>query len=115
MERAEVVDVEVDRPAMELRIRWSDDFAGALPLVAVRLGCPCAGCRGARSAGRTAWPGPGAPHPLEVRSAEFVGAWGMSFAWNDGHEGGIFPFDTLRRWCESDSTDLDPDSGLGGS
>ncbi len=112
---AAVISIEVDRPALELRLAWDDDFSAAIPLVAVRLACPCAGCRGARGNGDVVWPGRGAPQPLEVQSAELVGAWGMSFAWNDGHEGGIYPFETLRRWGESGVTELDSDSGLAGA
>jgi len=111
----DVTSIEVDRPAMELRLEWSDGYAGAIPLTAMRLACPCAGCRGARGGGEAAWPGRNAPQPLEVTGAELVGAWGLSVAWNDGHEGGIFPFETLRRWCETGVTDLDSDSGLAGA
>lgn len=112
---AAVTSIEVDRPGMELRLAWDDDFSGAIALVAVRLACPCAGCRGTRGAGDVVWPGRSAPQPLEVVHAELVGAWGMRFEWNDGHEGGIYPFETLRRWSESGVTELDSDSGLAGA
>jgi len=115
MAAGDVTTIELDRPSMELRIAWSDGYAGSVPLVSMRLACPCAGCRGARDAGDAAWPGRGAPQPLEALGAELVGAWGLSIAWNDGHEGGIFPFETLRRWCEQGACDLDADSGLGGA
>ena len=35
-----------------------------------------------------------------VGLTELVGAWGISFTWNDGHATGIYPWDALRRWCD---------------
>jgi len=111
----EIAGIDVDRPAMQLRLRWDDGVEGALDLVAVRLACPCAACRGARDQGREPWPGPASPQPLGVSSAELVGAWGLSIRWNDGHETGIYPFEALRDWIQTGDVSLAPDSGLGGA
>jgi len=110
---AEVVDIEVDRGAMELRVRWDDGFTGALSLTAMRLACPCAGCRGSRDRGEEPWPTARSPRPLGIDHAELVGAWGLGIRWNDGHETGIYPFEAIRRWCERDHIDLPGDSGFG--
>ena len=37
---------------------------------------------------------------ISILNAELVGNWGITFAWSDGHGTGIFPFDSLREWCE---------------
>lgn len=111
----EIAAIEVDRAAMRLRLHWDDGVDGALDLVAVRLACPCAACRGARDHGAETWPGPHSPVPLGVESAELVGAWGLSIRWNDGHQTGIYPFDSLRDWVSSGRIALAPDSGLGGT
>jgi DUF971 family protein len=66
----------------------------------LRAQCPCATCRGLRDRGDDAWPQPGQPAVVSVLAAELVGNWGISFAWSDGHGTGIYPFDSLREWCE---------------
>ena len=40
-----------------------------------------------------------------ILNAELVGHWGISFAWSDGHGTGIFPFDSLREWCDQRATE----------
>lgn len=111
---SDVVGIEVDRAAMELRVRWDDGVEGSLNLVAMRMACPCAGCRGARDRGEEPWPTPRSPLPLGVDGAELVGAWGLSIRWNDGHETGIYPFEAIRRWVTAGRIELVGDSGLGG-
>lgn len=39
--------------------------------------------------------------PEDVRAKEFhpVGNYGMTIVWSDGHDTGIFSFDTLRKYC----------------
>ena len=109
----DIATIDADRAAMELRLTWTDGVGGSLGLVAIRLACPCAGCRSARDQGREPWPEPNSPTPLALTSAELVGAWGRGITWNDGHSTGIYPFEALRRWVESGTVALPPDSGLG--
>lgn len=63
----------------------------------LRLACPCATCRGLRDRGEVVWP---ADASITILSAELVGNWGVSFAWSDGHGTGIYPFESLRTWCD---------------
>ena len=109
----DVVDIAVDRPAMELRLRFDDGVAGSIALMELRLHCPCATCRAARQAGRAAWPPPGAPASLGVRDAQLVGAWGLGITWDDGHATGIYPFEALHAWIRAGHPVTTPDSGLG--
>lgn len=111
---ADITTIDIDRTTSELRLGWTDGFAGSLSLVEVRLACPCAKCRGMRERDETVWPARGAPQPLSVEGAEIVGAWGLSITWNDTHGTGIYPFEALRAWCEDGSLGLPADSGLGG-
>lgn len=100
MNDSAVVDVVIDRELGHLEISFDDGFVCRLPLDFVRQACPCAACRGQRDAGRDAWePRAGAP-ALTVNAAEFAGAWGLSIRWNDGHDTGIYPWASLRRWAE---------------
>jgi ATP-binding protein involved in chromosome partitioning len=71
----------------------------------LRRECPCATCRDYRDRGQDAWPRPDSPPEARIENAELVGGWGISFAWNDGHATGIFPFEGLRSWCERMATD----------
>ena len=93
------VDVDVDR-THGVTVTFDDGAVCRYDLVDLRRSCPCATCRNVREQGEEAWPRPGAPQPLAVVDAELVGAWGISFTWNDGHATGIYPWDALRRWCD---------------
>jgi DUF971 family protein len=95
-------------------ITFFDGHTARFDLLSLRRWCPCATCRGLRDRGEDAWPRPGSPTPLRVEDARLHGAWGLVIAWNDGHDTGIFPFESLRRWDEGDPA-FGPDSGLGGA
>ncbi len=110
---ADVVDITVDRPSMELRLTFDDGVSGSIGLVDLRLHCPCATCRVARQAGRPAWPVRSGEQVLELRDAQLVGAWGLGVVWNDGHATGIYPFSALHEWIRQGYPPLSPDSGLG--
>ena len=112
-ERFEPADVEVMK-AEGVTITFHDGHVARFDLTTLRTGCPCAQCRGLRDRGEPAWPRPGAPPELAVVDAEFHGAWGLMFTWNDGHGTGIYPFESLRRWSEG-RPPFPSDSGLGGT
>lgn len=96
-----VTNVEVDRE-IEVRLTFDDGSTCVFPLVDLRVACPCATCRGQRDAGQAPWPRAGTPERLAIVDAELVGAWGISFTWNDGHNTGIYPWASMRKWCEAD-------------
>lgn len=114
MERTEVADVTIERER-GVTVVFADGHRCSFELLELRLACPCAGCRGARDKGEQPWPTPRSPLPLSIADAQFVGAWGLSIAWNDGHATGIYPWDALRDWCERGEAHYPPDSGLGGA
>ena len=99
--RAEKLDVERDRG---LTIVFGDGRSCFFANEDLRRQCPCATCRGLRDQGQEAWPRPGAPPIARIEGADLVGGWGITFAWNDGHGTGIYPFDALRSWCEAEET-----------
>ena len=92
---ARSVDLEGDT----LVIVWADEHVSRFGLVELRRRCMCAACRELRAQGETIWPQPGVAETLEVMDAELVGGWGLSLRWNDRHETGIYPWETLRAWC----------------
>lgn len=94
----QVVDVEVERE-LEVRITYDDGVTASFPVMALRLGCPCAGCRGKRDQGRAAYEG----DTISILDAELHGNWGISVRWSDGHDTGIFAWSHLRTWWDSGS------------
>lgn len=109
----EVRDVTVTRDA-HVAVEFGDGHRCVFDLVDLRRACPCAACRGERDRGREPWPTERSPQPLTIVDAHLVGAWGLSITWNDGHATGIYPWESLRRWCDAGTPELPPDSGLGG-
>lgn len=110
----QITDVTIDRPNGVIQLAFEGGPEGSIGLRELRLGCPCANCRRARQAGRDTWvPRNGEEFP-SVRDAEFVGAWGLSIAWDDGHATGIYPFSSLAEWISKGRRSANPDSGLPG-
>lgn len=95
-DRYQVIDVEVDR-MNEMRIRFADGVNARFDLLNLRKGCPCAGCRGHREAGRSSFAGT----EITIADAELHGAWGISLRWSDGHSTGIYAWSYLRDWCDA--------------
>ena len=91
-----------------LEIDWQDGHKSAWSFAWLRDACPCATCIDERKAqGRKA----GQPKaksaavlplytpPAKPASAHGVGRYAIQFNWQDGHSGGIYSWDYLRRHC----------------
>jgi len=85
----------------ELALAWADGHESYLPFDDLRADCPCSLCRGHREA---------KPDPLRVvtapargqvmiRSLVPVGAYAVQIEWSDGHDTGIYSFESLRGSC----------------
>jgi DUF971 family protein len=94
--------IDIDRQR-SVTVTFDDGHVCVFALDELRRVCPCATCRSWRDQGQASWPRPGSPDSLSVESAELVGAWGLSITWNDGHSTGIYPWDSLRQWCDADA------------
>jgi len=92
-----------------LEIDWQDGHRSAWGFAWLRDACPCATCIDERKAqGRKA----GQPKtkaaallpmytpPAKPASAHGVGRYAIQFTWQDGHSGGIYSWDYLRRHCQ---------------
>lgn len=97
-------DITVKRDEY-VEVCFGDGRTCRFTLEELRENCPCAECRTRRERGQDPWPGRHSAMALRVEGAELVGGWGLGLAWSDGHATGIFPWEALRRWCES----ADPD------
>jgi len=112
-QRLTVSDITVDRDRATVSLVFGDGHRCQLGFEEMRANCPCATCRGRRDQGQPAWP-PAGPHPpLSVRDARLVGAWGLGLTWSDGHATGIYPWESLRQWCEAGRPSFPADSGRG--
>lgn len=92
-------DITVKRDEY-VEVLFGDGRRCRFDLGELRRNCPCAECRTTRDAGGRPGPHPKSIIPLRIEGAELVGAWGIGLTWSDGHTTGIYPWETLRHWCE---------------
>jgi DUF971 family protein len=92
-----------------MEIDWSDGHKSSWSFVFLRDACPCAVCLEERKkqGRKPGEPKPKPTNPLQVFTppAKAVGASGVGrhaiqFNWEDGHTGGIYTWDYLRRICQ---------------
>jgi len=85
-----------------LEIDWQDGHRSAWSFAWLREACPCATCVEQRNLeGRR--PGEAKPMyapPPKPASAHAVGRYAIQFNWQDGHNGGIYSWEYLRRVCQ---------------
>lgn len=91
----------IDRSDQEIVITWSSDHVGRYPARALRLHCPCAGCRDERTGVPRLDPAtvPDDVTPLTVR---LIGNYAIRIDWSDGHGTGIYTYKFLESICECD-------------
>jgi DUF971 family protein len=105
-----------------LEIDWQDGHRSAWSFAWLRDACPCATCVDERKAhGRKA----GQPKPKSAAllpmytppakpaSAHGVGRYAIQFNWLDGHSGGIYSWDYLRRNCQCPECTFDLSESTG--
>lgn len=84
----------------ELSITWADQHVSKFTYVWLRENCPCALCRALHRQGGVEDVLASMVRPdIFPRNIETVGRYALTFAWNDGHDTGIYTFDMLRAAC----------------
>lgn len=92
-----------------LEIDWQDGHKSAWGFAWLREACPCATCveqrelEGRRPGEAKARPAELLPMftpPAKPKSAQAVGRYAIQFNWSDGHSGGIYSWEYLRRMCQ---------------
>jgi DUF971 family protein len=92
-----------------LEIDWVDGHRSAWGFAWLRDACPCATCVEERKleGRKVGQPKPKAAALLPVytpparpASAHAVGRYALQFNWEDGHSGGIYSWEYLRRVCQ---------------
>ena len=103
MDKKKKRPVKIELEADELIIQWQDGRESRFSLVELRRACPCADCREKRQEAASAAPGElvmlddeAAVTTAEARKFETVGRYGLRIVWADGHDYGIYSFESLR-------------------
>lgn len=94
-----------------LVIVWHEGTEGSLlEARALRLSCPCAGCRNEMTGVPLLEPSrvPDDIHPVSVA---LVGTYGLKVKWSDGHDTGIYTFEALERMSQPKATTEDRGDG----
>lgn len=83
--------------AQSVRVVWSDGHAGEYPNAFLRDRCPCAACREQPKRSLPMLGEQGVEiYPLQIG---LVGRYAVSIQWSDGHDTGIYSYQTLRALC----------------
>jgi len=90
--------IELDREG-NIRVIWPDNHVGKHTPYALRLNCECAQCRDEDS-GRKIVDARRIPLDIRITGVQPVGRYGVSIAFSDGHNTGIYAFYKLRKICE---------------
>jgi DUF971 family protein len=85
-------------PDGAIRILWPGGPEVTVPAARMRDACPCAGCVEEGTGRKILDP---ATIPADIRPLGIspVGSYAVQFRWSDGHETGIYSWETLRRAC----------------
>ena len=87
-------------PNGEIGIIWEDGHESYLDGHALRCACTCATCVDEMS-GKKVLRDETVPRDVKIRELHPVGNYGVSVAWTDGHDSGIYTFEHLRELSES--------------
>lgn len=90
-----------------LHVRFSDDVEVEYPTKFLRGYCPCAKCQG-HSAGPPSWIPVDHDSQRTVDDVTQVGAYAICIAWADGHDTGIYTFESLRDMAKDIEHGLSP-------
>jgi DUF971 family protein len=88
---------DYDEPARALLVEWSDGVTQRIPFDTLRRACPCAVCSGEMGRpGRFAVKPQLDPGEDELADISLVGLYGLNAVWADGHNTGIYTYESLR-------------------
>ena len=98
MNQAETLRIEADG----VHVLWGDGHRGYYPHWYLRAACQCADCLEGTGHNRVLFY---ESIPPEVRALDWrpLGQYAVEFLWSDGHDTGIYAFETLRRACRCDA------------
>ncbi len=90
--------IQVDRDG-NINVSWPDAHRGRHTPHVLRLNCECAQCKD-EDTGRKLVDPKRVPLDIKITGVNPVGRYGLSIAFSDGHNTGIYAFNKLRKICE---------------
>ncbi len=97
--------VEVSNTGQQMTIVWSDGHKSEYTLFGLRKNCPCVECRGGHGQMGSFDKSLFRVEPtreVEVEQIRQVGNHAIRIYWSDGHNSGMYQWETLRRLCPCD-------------
>ena len=98
-------DIEISNRDQILEITWRDGKKSIYPLFGLRKNCPCVMCRGGHASMGDFEPQAffkENPGRIEIRDLKQVGNHALQITWGDGHNSGMYRWETLR-WLDPDN------------
>ncbi len=95
-------EIQVSNSEQELTIEWADSHYSVYPLFGLRKNCPCVTCRGGHSEMGKFERSLFFVKPsrrYEVDDIEQIGNHAVKITWDDGHNTGMYQWETLREMC----------------
>jgi len=83
-----------------VEIVWSDGHRGVYGNRYLRDNCPCASCREGKPRFKLPIAGGNDLYAVQIG---VVGRYALSIQWSDGHDTGIYSYETLRQLCPCES------------
>jgi len=90
--------IQVD-PEGNILVKWPDSHGGKHSPYLLRLNCKCAQCQDEDTGQKLVDPKK-IPLDIKITGVNPVGRYGLSIAFSDGHNTGIYAFNRLRKICE---------------
>lgn len=98
-------EVEVRASEQKLFIKWADGHESEYPLFGLRKNCPCVECRGGHakmgSFDKSLFRVEPTMH-YKIEDVKQVGNHAIRIYWDDGHNTGMYQWETLRKLCPCD-------------
>lgn len=104
-ESTTAVGIDVFNEEQFLKITWEDGVISHYPLYGLRKNCPCVMCRGGHDQMQNFEPGAfflENPPRMNIKGLKPVGNHALQITWIDGHNSGMYRWDTLR-WLDPEN------------
>jgi DUF971 family protein len=101
-ESTTAVGIDVFNEEQILQITWEDGETSRYPLYGLRKNCPCVMCRGGHENMQIFQPQAfflQNPPRMNIKSLQAVGNHALQITWVDGHNSGMYRWETLR-WLD---------------
>jgi DUF971 family protein len=93
------INIDVDNENQQLEIHWADGHTSTYPLFGLRKNCPCVSCRGGHEKMNQFEPEAffiKNPPTMDITNIKQVGNHAIQIFWLDGHNSGMYRWETLR-------------------